>query len=363
MKHYFLLYLFIGISVCGMEMPFTNREREFFIAIDKGDTAAVKDYIAGGININVVDSGEFGRETPLARALMWGHYEIALHLLAQKNIDVNHVSKTSAWQQTRLHGIFECHAQRRFSSSQKNALAKLLLERGANPNAQDIHGDTPLHCALKDYDTRKLKESVELLIEAHASMSPNSSLKTPLFIAVEKGLPSHIQVLLRSQNISLQDIHRNTSNAGNFYKSQLEHLAKKIEDYVLFFGVRTIDLHNRLNEITTQCKTTKLKELNKYYEKLKDIANAVRANAQLYQCPTADNPMIEDIEGAVKDASSAQEIYAKLCRYYRSMRLMEHAKPKRQEGFRISDSDEWQASKVLQLPTNLMKKIAYQTLT
>lgn len=252
----------------AMEKPLTDLEREFFFATDKGDIETVKSCITRGVNINVIDSGEFGNETPLARALMWGHYEIALHLLSQKNIDVNHVSKTAAWRQTQLHGIFECHAARRFSSSQKNTLAKLLLERGANPNAKDIDGDTPLHCALKDHDTRALKESVELLVDAGACMSPNKKYQTPLHLAVVKHLPDHLYILLKSQELTLQDIRNRTSNASCYYSSYLEILAKRILDYLDTFASESTMRRRLSDEIIPQMEvTTNFKKLTELHEK------------------------------------------------------------------------------------------------
>ena len=65
----------------------------------------------------------------------------------------------------------------------QTAVAKLLLENGIDPNARDIHGNTPLHEAVLSERNLKI---VELLVSHGADINArNNQGYTPLAVAKE----------------------------------------------------------------------------------------------------------------------------------------------------------------------------------
>ena len=157
-------------------------------AAEKGNIAAVKQYLADGTDVNTKDSRG---ETPLHLAAAKGHKEVT-ELLIAEGADVNAKCDTES-EETPLHeaayrGHMEIvelpiskgadvNAKGRYGSialhsaagfGQKE-VAELLIAKGANVNAKMLDGRTPLDWASRGYegeppeDKVARKESAELL--------------------------------------------------------------------------------------------------------------------------------------------------------------------------------------------------------
>jgi len=96
-----------------------------------GDTEAVKEFLAAGVNVNEKD--EYGN-TPLHRAAYYGHKEI-VELLIAKGADVN--AKTKGGRTPLREAAAYGHKE----------IAELLIANGADVNAKDVGGETPLDAA------------------------------------------------------------------------------------------------------------------------------------------------------------------------------------------------------------------------
>lgn len=88
-----------------------------------------------------------------------------------------------------------------------------------------------------------------------------------------------------------------------------------------------------------------LKELNRYYDALKNaisLLDSSRVNSEL--------------EKSFNKIRLYRTMHTMLCNYYKAMRLLEQAK-------NTNHYREWNASAHFHLPTDLMKMIAYHTVT
>lgn len=119
---------------------------------------------------------------PLGLAAFFRHAEVADHLIA-KGADVRAVAK-NPMQVTALHSAVADGGDRR--------IAKALIAAGADVNAKQRHGWTPLHGAADNGD----RELVELLLRRGADpAATHDGGKTALDIAGEKGHAEVIEVL------------------------------------------------------------------------------------------------------------------------------------------------------------------------
>jgi ankyrin repeat protein len=98
-------------------------------AARQGNIEAVKEYLAAGTDVNVVNNW---RETPLHHAALGGQKEIA-ELLIAEGADVN--TKSGDEETTPLHWA---------ANRGHEEVAELLIAKGADVNAKDIGGYTPL---------------------------------------------------------------------------------------------------------------------------------------------------------------------------------------------------------------------------
>ena len=99
-------------------------------AVQAGDLEGVRLAIAGGANVNQTDA--LGA-TPLHDAAWTGNREIALYLIEHgANVRARHMEGGSAPL------AYAC-------MKDDGAMVELLLDRGAEVNAADRSGETPLH--------------------------------------------------------------------------------------------------------------------------------------------------------------------------------------------------------------------------
>jgi len=137
-----------------------------------GDIDAVKQHIAAGADVN-----ENVLSTPLHAAALNGHKEIA-ELLIAKGADVD---AKDALGNTPLYNTISFNA----ALDGYKEIAELLIQNSADVNAQDKNGNTPLHEAA----TSGLKEVVELLIANGADVNAKKKFgRTPLHGAATKGI-------------------------------------------------------------------------------------------------------------------------------------------------------------------------------
>jgi len=137
-----------------------------------GDIDAVKQHIAAGADVN-----ENVLSAPLHAAALNGHKEIA-ELLIAKGADVD---AKDALGNTPLYNTILFNA----ALDGYKEIAELLIQNSADVNAQDKNGNTPLHEAA----TSGLKEVVELLIANGADVNAKDNWGgTPLHRAKTKEL-------------------------------------------------------------------------------------------------------------------------------------------------------------------------------
>ena len=110
----------------------SSNSKEFFSAVEEGNIKKVASLLGAGIEPNSKDKYD---NTALHYASKKGHSEI-VKLLLEKGANVNAQDNDIGY--TVLH---------RASMAGHLEVAKLLLDKGANINAQDIFSETALHLA------------------------------------------------------------------------------------------------------------------------------------------------------------------------------------------------------------------------
>jgi ankyrin repeat protein len=169
-----LLLLFLGGS---------SKAAEIHDAVVSGDYEKAKILISA--DPSVVDAKSTSDDDPLLHeAIHWGYFRIA-ELLVINKADVNAKAKSG---DTPL--LIACHN----STSDTNVLGviSLLLTNKADPNVRDKQGNAPLHKAAK-----QSMEMIKLLLEHGAQINATNYWgKTPLFTAVVHGNLKIVQFLL-----------------------------------------------------------------------------------------------------------------------------------------------------------------------
>jgi len=120
--------------------------------------------------------------TPLHEAVRNGRIEV-INLLIQHGADVNAVDAKG---NSPLHVGMPSHVHR--------DVVTILMQHGANPNLRDEHGDTPLHVAVI---LNRSAEAVQALLNGGSDVHiRNIQGKTPLYIAVQERRNSLIPIFI-----------------------------------------------------------------------------------------------------------------------------------------------------------------------
>ena len=150
-----------------------------FAAAIFGDAAEVEKLLAGNRSLGsaVSPDGWF----PLHLAAHFGHAD-AVRALLNKGAKVNAPS-TNAMRNTALHAA---------AAGRSSAVAKLLLDAGADVNARQSGGWTPLHSAAQNGDV----EFARVLTDAGADVGVRAdNQQRPLDLALTKGQQAMVDCL------------------------------------------------------------------------------------------------------------------------------------------------------------------------
>lgn len=114
-------------------------------------------------------------------------------------------------------------------------IVKILIEEGANPNATDNDGWTPLHYAASDGQI----EAAKLLIEAGSNPKAiDIEGKTPLHIAVEEEYPEIVELLKEAMKEESEQLIRNKLlSLDNLYSKNLEKRYFPIHPFKSFLEI------------------------------------------------------------------------------------------------------------------------------
>ena len=143
MKHLILTTVAAVVLVgCGESKPPVS----IHDAAEKGNIAAVKQYLADGTDVNTKDSRG---ETPLHLAAAKGHKEVT-ELLITEGADVNAKSDTE----------FEGTPLDDAADGGHKEVVELLIAKGADVNAKRDDGETPLDWASTGYENEPPEDKI-----------------------------------------------------------------------------------------------------------------------------------------------------------------------------------------------------------
>jgi ankyrin repeat protein len=161
-----------------------NKSGDFplLVAVDLGNQDIVEDLVRGHANVNIADSKN---NTPLSKAFSKQLPEI-VSLLLEAGADVNKIA---------AHGGTAVHWAIPKSNTPRNALnLKKVLDAGAYLEVKEEHGFTPLLLSL---DTSDLISTTELLIQRGADVNAKDmNGDTPLMVSAVGGKIAQIDLLL-----------------------------------------------------------------------------------------------------------------------------------------------------------------------
>ncbi|XP_067120069.1 26S proteasome non-ATPase regulatory subunit 10-like [Centruroides vittatus] len=171
------------VSRCNLELKDTlgNTPLHIIAMGKEEDLEAVEIVLSARPNINIRNN--LG-ETPVATSINHGNFRSALAML-KCELDTDATDRN---QYTLLH-----------YAAKKNAseVIKKLLEKGCDPNAQDVTGDTALHVAAG----RGFVEATSVLVK-HPKIDKNVQNfggYTPLMCAVDSGFPKVVELLMAAK--------------------------------------------------------------------------------------------------------------------------------------------------------------------
>jgi ankyrin repeat protein len=159
------------------------------ISLQHSNISIIKDLIKRGADINVQGKDNYGY-TPLHVAAVNNKVDIIALLLAAEGINIDIRNQQNM---TPLHAAAEGGSKQ---------VIELLLNRGADVNAVDNSGQTPLHIVLI-MNEHGLEEIVKLLFARGADINAQSDSGTPLHNAVGTGKVDIVSLFLNDKNINV----------------------------------------------------------------------------------------------------------------------------------------------------------------
>jgi len=181
----------------------SSNETPFELILKKDNIELVKLFIDAGVNIQRID---YHGDTPLEYAAIYCKNPEIFRLLISKGATINRGGNGG----TPLHSA---------AGSNKKENVALLISLGANVNARDARGNTPLMRASRFY------ASVEVLLQAGADINArNNEGKTALILSAQYGGdPKVISLLLqKGANAKLED---NTGRTALDWLDRNKHLS------------------------------------------------------------------------------------------------------------------------------------------
>ena len=154
--------------------------------------------------------------TSLHYAALWGLHSIVEFLIVEHSQDVYFRGFTD--------NVTPLHLASKYGHVKT---ARMLIERGADLSAQNVHGKTPLHLASEKGQV----DIARILIECGADLSAkNVHGKTPLHLALDKGQVEIARMLIeRGADPSAQNVHGKTPLHLASEKGQFEIARMLIE--------------------------------------------------------------------------------------------------------------------------------------
>lgn len=161
-----------------------------FAAIERGDKATLEKLLLQNIDINATRSHGYANRTPLHVAAFFSQAEIAKFLIS-KGANVNAKNEKG---NTPLH----------IAASISLDVSKILIENGADVNAQNIYGITPLH-----FSAKKKEADVTLFLLSHnveVNIQHDKSTPPPLHWAAKNNSWQNVKVLIEhGADVNIQD--------------------------------------------------------------------------------------------------------------------------------------------------------------
>jgi hypothetical protein len=155
-----------------------------FVAAAQGHAASVGRAIGAGDDLEAGD-----QLTPLGWACLGGHVEVAQQLLDAGADPGGRADGNNGW--TPLHAVMLGRAH----GDRLSALTAMLLKAGADPNAPDARGYTPLFAAIQ----RTPGDGPRLLLDAGADAAvAGADGRTPLHKAAMRGLTPLLEPLVKA---------------------------------------------------------------------------------------------------------------------------------------------------------------------